>query len=415
MTKSFHKDIVLVILLTVVSIVCIIAFPLAKYPLNLISYIPIALFLPGYAFIAAKYPLKDDLIFYKRIFSGIVISALLTLFFVLISNIKSLGITLSSAFLLMGIFTILLSFKSLYGFSKPTKDENIKILEKKDKPSFVSKDLLIIFLTTLLAIIFVMTPILRGTFERTILGLFLILFLPGYSLIAALFPKKEDLDGIERAALSFGLSIVVTPLVGLVLNYTPWGIKLTPILISLSAFTLVMLLIGFVRRRRVPESEKFYVNFGGFLRSIKFLFKGESKTSKILTIILILSIILAISTTAYILVKPKQGETFTEFYLLGPGGKVSDYPTNLTLGQNASVIIGIINHENKTVNYLLVVTSESNVISEQNITLTEGNKTEIPYTFAEDTAGTKKVEFLLYKTPDTTNIYRSLHLFVNIS
>ena len=188
--------------------------------------------------------------------------------------------------------------------------------EKMSKPKFFSMDLLLIFLTTLLAIIFIITPKLNETFIRTILGLFLILFIPGYSLIAALFPKKSDLDGIERAALSFGLSIAVTPLIGLALNYTPWGIKLTPILISLSAFTIIMVLIAYYRRRRVPEEDKFYVNFGGFFNSIKNIFKGESKTSKILSLILILSIIIAISTTAYIIVKPKQGETFTEFYLI---------------------------------------------------------------------------------------------------
>ena len=98
------------------------------------------------------------------------------------------------------------------------------------------------------------------------------------------------------------------------------------------------------------------------------MFKGESKTSKILSIVLILSIILAISTTAYIIIKPKQGEKFTEFYLLGPGGKASDYPTNLTVGQNASVIIGIVNHEYQTVDYHLVVTSDGVVMSEQDIT-----------------------------------------------
>ena len=59
---------------------------------------------------------------------------------------------------------------------------------------------------------------------------------------------------------------------------------------------------------------------------------------------------MAISTAVYIIIKPKQNGS-TEFYLLGPGGKASDYPTNLTVGQNGSVIIGIVNHEYKTVNY----------------------------------------------------------------
>jgi len=73
---------------------------------------------------------------------------------------------------------------------------------------------------------------------RIILGLPLVLFLPGYSLIAALFPGKDDLDAIERIALSFGLSIAITPLLGLALNYTPFGIRLSPVLIVLSVFTV---------------------------------------------------------------------------------------------------------------------------------------------------------------------------------
>jgi len=54
---------------------------------------------------------------------------------------------------------------------------------------------------------------------RIILGLPFMLFFPGYTLIAALFPKRNALDSIERVALSFGLSIAVVSLVGLILNY----------------------------------------------------------------------------------------------------------------------------------------------------------------------------------------------------
>ena len=38
---------------------------------------------------------------------------------------------------------------------------------------------------------------------RLILGLPFLLFLPGYTLVAALFTKKEGMGGIERVALSF--------------------------------------------------------------------------------------------------------------------------------------------------------------------------------------------------------------------
>jgi uncharacterized membrane protein len=61
---------------------------------------------------------------------------------------------------------------------------------------------------------------------RVVLGLPFVLFFPGYALICLLFPRKGDLDGVERIALSLGLSIAIVPLIGLALNYTSWGIRL---------------------------------------------------------------------------------------------------------------------------------------------------------------------------------------------
>ena len=70
-------------------------------------------------------------------------------------------------------------------------------------------------------------------YVRYVFGATAILYFPGYNLIEALYPKKEDLDSLERLALSIGLSLALVPLVGLLLNYTPWGIRLDPIIISL--------------------------------------------------------------------------------------------------------------------------------------------------------------------------------------
>jgi uncharacterized membrane protein len=283
------------------------------------------------------------------------------------------------------------------------------------KPRNYHLDIILVVAITLLTVAFVLIPPLNKTFVRTILGILLVLFIPGYSLIAALFPKWGDLDGIERAALSFGLSIAVTPLIGLALNYTPWGIRLDPILISLTIFTLAMCVIAFLRRRKLPEEERFFVPFGGFVKDIKGSFKGESKTERILSIILIISIILAISTTVYIIVKPKQGETFTEFYILGQNGTASNYPTNLTTGQNGSMIIGVVNHEYTTTDYLLVVKVNNTILKNQTLSLTNGQKVEIPYNFTAGSTGQKKMEFLLYKLPDNETAYRSLHLWMNVT
>ncbi len=144
-----------------------------------------------------------------------------------------------------------------------------------------------------------------------------------------------------------------------------------------------------------------------------------SKLDKILTVILVISIIASIVTLIYVIVTPKQGEKFTEFYILGSKGKAADYPTKLRVGQNATIIIGIVNHEYRTVNYtveiwLVNATYENNrtVIHHMyffdrfNVTLNhtpvniEGNWTpqwEMLYNFSIDRPGKYKMWFLLFK------------------
>lgn len=94
-------------------------------------------------------------------------------------------------------------------------------------------------------------------YARYLLGSIFVLFLPGYSLIKALFPTEvpiptstKELDNIERIALSIGMSIALVPLVGLLLNYTPWGIRLTPITISLLALTLTLSTAAIIREHQ---------------------------------------------------------------------------------------------------------------------------------------------------------------------
>jgi len=96
---------------------------------------------------------------------------------------------------------------------------------------------------------------------RIVLGLPpFILLLPGYVLVAALYPHKGDLDPIERVALSFGLSIAIVPLIGLALNYSPWGIRLNPMLAFVSLFIVRGAGVAVYRRRAVPAEEAFAIN-----------------------------------------------------------------------------------------------------------------------------------------------------------
>jgi hypothetical protein len=87
-------------------------------------------------------------------------------------------------------------------------------------------------------------------YVRYALGGVFVLFLPGFMLISALYPRSEEMDGLERLALSIGLSLAIVPLVGLGLNYTPWGIRLTPIVISLAMVVEVLAVVCVFRRFR---------------------------------------------------------------------------------------------------------------------------------------------------------------------
>jgi len=77
-------------------------------------------------------------------------------------------------------------------------------------------------------------------------------------------------DECERIALSFGLSIAVVPLMGLALNYTPFGIRLVPILVVLSVFTVSLAVVACVRRLGLPDGERFVVGVGAGVSSEDF-------------------------------------------------------------------------------------------------------------------------------------------------
>ena len=91
------------------------------------------------------------------------------------------------------------------------------------------------------------------SYVRNVLGIVFVLWLPGYTVVKALFPTQvpiktstENLDIIERIALSIG----IVPMIGLVLYYTPWGLNLTPIVLCLFALTLIFATVAMAREHQ---------------------------------------------------------------------------------------------------------------------------------------------------------------------
>ncbi len=251
-----------------------------------------------------------------------------------------------------------------------------------------------------------------GNEASLVLGLVFALFSPGYSLVAAVFPRRDDLDIARRLALGFSLSIVVVVLVGFILNYTPWGIRLYPVLISLLVFIVAASAVAYYRRHRLSAEERFEPRFRFPLSEFR---SRQHLWDRLLLALLVLVIVGAIGTLVYIGRPPAIEQTFTEFYMLGPEGKAADYPDVINLGEKATVTLGIVNHEQATTGYYIrVVIGGQGVGQVGTITLASGEGWQQRVSFVPVEVGeAQKVEFQLYRSSDS-KAYHTLNLWVDV-
>lgn len=326
----------------------------------------------------------------------------------------------------------------------------------RELPADLTSILLLVGLTNI-AVFF---PVLRETPLRVPVGLVFVLFAPGYALIAALFPEQGEqpdaelnddseegglslrrgIDGIERVALSFGLSIAVVPLIGLVLNFTPWGIRLAPIMVGVSGFTLAAVAVAAHRRWQLPPEDRFRVPYRGWVQDARTeLFEPTDRIDGALNILLVVSILLAVGAVGYAVMVPPQGEQFTEFYLLTEDDEgelvASGYPTEFERGESQPVVVGIENHEGEPIEYTVVVQlqevevvgNETNVTQREELDrltsppVADNESWQQTHDIQPTMAGDElRLQYLLYRDdvpamPTRENAYRDLHLWINVS
>lgn len=298
-------------------------------------------------------------------------------------------------------------------------------------------DLLLAAVCLVIGIMAIYLPLPDATPLRVMLVLPVILFIPGYCVIAALFPKDGDIDLIERFVLSFGVSIAIVPLIGLGLNFTPWGIRLEPIILSITLFTFLMILAAQYTRAMVPYEERFRISFFGVAKGIRqWVFPEKTgRLDRVLSGVLVLAILVAIVTAVYVLSVPREGEGFTEFFILGTNQTAADYPDRIAPGQNYSVYVGVGNHEYQNTRYTIETwnvqmefdnqTNSSRIVAmdpQGRVLLTVGHdqSTIVPYNLSVNSTRYNRVEFLLFNEnvpgfevtgSDRINAsYRSLHV-----
>lgn len=301
-------------------------------------------------------------------------------------------------------------------------------------------------------------PGVRGTPFRILFGVPFVLFAPGYVLIGAVFPERggervrhdseterslsylrKGIDVSERITLSFWFSIAIVPLLCLGLNFTPWGIRLVPVVLTIAGFTVIVGVVAAVRRWELPPEQRFRVpyrewwekGYGEFVRP-------SSRADAVLNVLLVFSLLLAVGSVSYAIVAPQSGQQLTEFYVLTANetGALSadDYPTEFEIDQSESVIVGISNHEGRPVNYSVVVqlqrveiqNNSTRVIETQRIdrldAYVEANDTlNRPHSISPTMTGEElRLQYLLYRdsvpsNPTAENAYRSSQLWINVS
>lgn len=246
---------------------------------------------------------------------------------------------------------------------------------------------------------------------RVCLGLAYVLLFPGYTLVAALFPSKDDLQGIERVTFSFILSMALVSLMALGLHYTPWGVRLDTIVISVTSFIALTCGVAYYRRGQVPREKRFVARLELELAG----WRAVARLDRILGSALALSVFFAGGTVLYFLVNPKVRERFTEFYLLGPDAQLGNYPTEVAVDESITLIVGLVNREHADVQYRVQKDVNGQEVEQiAQVRLAHGEKWEEPFTFALQEPGEgQKVSFLVYRDAQE-DPYRSLHLWLTV-
>jgi uncharacterized membrane protein len=221
---------------------------------------------------------------------------------------------------------------------------------------------------------------------RWLLAFFSIYFAPGYALVSALFPGKRlllmgtlllkqevrrpEVLLLERIVLSFLLSIAVVAISGAILfrglfDLTEVSAGLEVLIITVGASIVAL----YFRSRLAPEDQF----------SLTLVVAGEraglTAAEKVTAVLIVGSLLIVAVVVANGLSGQGTKESYTEFYLTGPDGKLSSLPASILVGENASVMIKITNRMNHLDTYNLTIGIENGTSFDELIPLVwEGPK-----------------------------------------
>lgn len=267
---------------------------------------------------------------------------------------------------------------------------------------------------------FASTWIASGNVLRAVLGTPLLLLFPGYVLVAALYPSRQKFNAVERLALGFGGSIALVPLISAAWGFSPWGLELKSLLGALVVFIVLCSGIASLRRRRLPAGEQAGFAFGAM--ALAFVDRlgrwiGNGRQQARLTL-LVTAVLLAVGLglAAWLAKTHMYEERYTEFHILGDGGIVGEYPSELTLGESSSIRISVVNHEGTEAVFRIEAVADEVVIGEAgpvelaNGAIWKGQMDFKPLQIGRDQA----VEFFMYRDGQVDEDVSPIGLWIDV-
>jgi uncharacterized membrane protein len=240
---------------------------------------------------------------------------------------------------------------------------------------------------------------------RIPLGMLAALFVPGYALIAAIFPTDEQIDMLERLGLalagSFGLIVVQA----LVLDRLPNGLSPEMIRAVVTSSSIALLFVAAVRRARWPGGGRVWKRSTTPLRT--------TRAGRFTRAIAVASLVIA--ALAYVLTTGRPAPTPTEFYLLGPNSQLSRYPRSATVGERFEVRVGVNQSSGSAGRYRVTARNGETVLaSSPPIALNPAGRWEDVLTVAMERPGPDQELAILLEREGDARPYRSLRLWLDV-
>ncbi|WP_128475860.1 DUF1616 domain-containing protein [Halorussus pelagicus] len=294
-----------------------------------------------------------------------------------------------------------------------------------------------------------------GTPLAAALGLPLLFFAPGYALVSALFPGatpddarsdatpddagQHGLSGTERAALGFGVSLALLPLVGVAVSLSPWQLAPATVLLAVALVTVAFAVVAAGRRVRRPADRRFSLPLGVWLDDARRAFSTGPLSERALNVGLVVGVALAVSAMGYAIAAPGPGQSYTEVALLSQNetGELvaEDYPETIEQGQSRPLVVELTNREGERTDYSVVVELQrvrkgdggrAKVVEQRQLTtfsptVAAGETWRTTHEVAPTMTGEDlRLIYLVYegdppRDPTAENAYRRAHIWTNVT